>query len=99
MTKMCVVHAIEAAFWGLGVLAAFMVGVGTLSATFPARDRALIGEAVVLACFAGLGALATRRALDADEHRFASLFVIARVTLCTPTLTFALVASASGFAA
>jgi hypothetical protein len=96
---------VELAAWSgcafLGLLAASH----TLGADFPARDRALVGEAVCVASallLAALGAARLARSVRARPPKsptWAALLPAVRVALGVPFYLFWLVASAAGFAA
>ncbi len=95
-----VIHLAEAAIWALLVLLAFVAMLTTLGSSFPARGRALCGEAVVLAAGLLLLALASRRVQRQAGASLVQLgFALLRVLVGIPLSLFALLLSAAGFAA
>jgi hypothetical protein len=97
-------HFVEAAVWAGCALLSVWALEGTAEASFPARDRAMLGEAVLLGTAVLFAFLAIRRGAAAERARArdvagAPLVVLVRLISGVPTFVFWLVVAAAGFAA
>jgi hypothetical protein len=93
------VHGLELVVWSVCALAAAATLTHTLGVEFPARERSIVGECVVLVLSLGLGGAALRRALGERRSRARTAFAVIRMLLGAPAFLFGLIAAAAGFAA
>ncbi|MBV1859768.1 MAG: hypothetical protein KUG77_15255 [Nannocystaceae bacterium] len=91
---------VEGMLWLCLVVLAVSVLVSTASSDFPGHTRAMLGEGVVVASSAALGAFALRHATrEARPGLRPWVGVAVRLAILGPALLFLLVAAAAGFAA
>lgn len=92
-----VIHGVELLVWLVLVGLTLVTLASTYGATFPARERALMGEVGVLSVALALTGLSLWRLRQ--RPRAKTVLSVARLVVGVPLLLFALLVAAAGFSA